>query len=195
MSQIVIEKDTVSHSQVKSKIWMGHCLQRWYKEHIGDKYALSINWYGCWSGMGLFIVLVNTELRILNINLFDLNEDYLKTAKELLEYWRCDWSKINTHCLDVNDYFPKILDHNQLFINSACEHFGRDNWLDNLPRNAFVILQATNMPHAQHINPINSLEEFAEKYKFHIRILDKAELEFDYPDKKFSRFMIFGKKR
>jgi hypothetical protein len=190
---LAIPADAFSHGQIKSKLWLAEQLAGWASAHLDASKHYELNWYGCWVGLGPFFLLRGSGIRFSNVNLFDLDRSSLASAEKILNYWHCEGAQIQQFCTDINDVKPKALTH-QLFVNTSCEHMDRDSWLRNIPPEAWILLQSTDMKHAEHISSPDSLQTFVSQQEPFIRVLESAELKFSYPDKKFSRYMLFGKK-
>ena len=47
----------------------------------------------------------------------------------------------------------------------------------------------------EHTNCSRDMAHFIEKYSHSVDILENEQIDFDYPDKKFNRFMLFGIKK
>lgn len=191
MKDLIIPRDAFSHGQIKSKLWLSECFTKWAAQHLDSSAKYELNWYGSWVGIGPFLLLSDKALKFGVINLFDLNAESLEASRLILDYWRCESIEISTRQLDVNTYIPAA-GNNQIFVNSACEHMENENWLKNLPVGSVVLLQSTDMPHVEHINGSLSLGDFANKLSSLVKVLESNEIQFNYPDKTFSRFMIFG---
>ena len=195
MNNVLLPSDALSHGQIKSKIWLSQKLNSWITEHVlkpAEDYTL--NWYGSWVGLGPFIFLTQTQLRFLDINLIDLDAASLETSRNLLEYWRCEWARLHTHNIDFNEFKP-VQQPDQFFFNTACEHELSDVWLKQIPAGSFVVLQSTDMPHPEHVNSPGNLKQFILMYEKYLNLLESDQLDFKYPDKSFSRFMLFGIKK
>ena len=195
MHDVLLPADALSHGQIKSKIWLSQRLNSWIPKHIttpADDYTL--NWYGSWVGMGPFLFLAQTQLRFLDINLIDLDATSLEKSRHLLEYWRCEWARLHTHQIDFNLFTPSDQPH-QFFFNTSCEHDPNNSWVKKIPTGSFVLLQSTDMPHPEHVNSPKDLKHFLSLYENCLKILESEQLNFKYPDKSFSRFMLFGIKK
>lgn len=195
MSALLIHSDAFAHSQVKSKLWLARHFQSWIKSEDITAGPYTLNWYGSWIGLGPFVFMTqNPQLPIKTVNLYDLNATDLEVSRKILNMWECDLVHIRTHTQDVNEVFPAH-EPNQIFINTSCEHILSNEWLARIPSGSPVILQSTNMPHIEHINCPESLNHFQQIYSAHIDIKETHELNFSYPDKTFSRFMLLGLKK
>ena len=194
MPSLSIPSDSFSHGQIKSKLWLCESFALWFKKYLSADNSYILNWYGSWVGIGPFLLLANNPKLFKKINLYDLNSADLATSKNLLDFWRCESVEINTHTADVNSILPSSEPH-QIFINTSCEHVHETQWLANIPKNTHILLQSTDMPHVEHTNCPTDMTDFAGKYAGHINILEQHFIQFNYPDKKFSRYMLFGTKK
>lgn len=192
MNDLILPRDAFSHGQIRSKLWLSEHFAVWSTKHLLDR-NYTLNWYGSWVGIGPFILLQNTKVRFNKINLFDLNSEHLEISRQVLDFWRCESIAISTKALDVNEIVPD-LQPDQLFINTSCEHINNDIWLKNIPKGSLVLLQSTNMPHPEHTNCASNLDQFVAKYGGFITLLESEQIDFNYPDKEFSRFMLLGRK-
>ena len=191
MKDLIVPRDAFSHGQIKSKLWLSECFSKWASLHLDPGAKYELNWYGSWVGIGPFLLLSGAEMQFKAINLFDLDTESLEASRLILDYWRCESIELSTCQIDVNTYLPTAKSH-QIFINSACEHMKKETWLKNLPTGSIVLLQSTDMQHPEHINCSRSIEDFVNKQSSLLKVLESAQIHFDYPDKKFSRFMLFG---
>jgi hypothetical protein len=195
MVDLILPSDAFSHGQIRSKIWLSEKLTFWLRAYDLDSHIYSLNWYGSWVGLGPFVLLTNSPLKISKMNLFDLEKKHLEASRQVLNYWACEGVEINTFNEDVNSYTHLPEEKKLIFINSACEHMQSSEWLHNIPTNSLVVLQSTNMPHPEHINCHSSLTHFTSAYSAYLNILDSDSIHFTYPDKSFVRFMILGFKK
>ena len=191
MKDLIVPRDAFSHGQIKSKIWLSESFSKWAARHLDTGVKYELNWYGSWVGIGPFLLLTGTGIQFKAINLFDLNAESLEASRLILDYWRCEAIELSTQLLDVNTHIPLATSH-QIFVNSACEHMENEAWLQNLPAGSIVLLQSTDMQHPEHINCSRTIEDFVNKQNRLVRVLESGQIQFDYPDKKFSRFMLFG---
>lgn len=191
MKDLIIPRDAFSHGQIKSKLWLSESFSKWAARHLDPSAKYELNWYGSWVGIGPFLLLTGAKIHFNAINLFDLDAESLEASRLILDYWRCEAIELSTRQIDVTTHMPTPKSY-QIFINSACEHMENENWLKNLPSGSVVLLQSTDMQHPEHINCAISLEDFVNKHGSLIHVLESGQIHFDYPDKKFSRFMLWG---
>ncbi len=194
MNDLVIPSDAFSHGQIRSKIWLSENFAVWSKKHLSPAKSFELHWYGSWVGIGPLLMLSRNELKFHKLNLFDLNPENLATSLKVLDFWRCESVEITTQTIDVNEHRPQPGPH-QIFVNSACEHMAGSSWLKNIPEGAFVLLQSTDMKHHEHINCAENAVDFINKYSPWLTVLESSQIDFNYPDKRFSRFMLFGTKK
>lgn len=193
MQNLLIPADAFSHGQIRSKTWLAEKLELWSRKHMDHWQPYILNWYGCWVGVGPFLLLMSTKLRIVKVKLVDLDQESLNSSLKMLDFWRCEGREIEVINGDVNRVVVDRGDY-QLFVNTSCEHLLENEWLARIPRDHFVLLQSTNMKHVEHVNLPENLDHFAKQYSPFLKILELEAIDFSYPDKKFSRYMLFGKK-
>jgi len=79
-----------------------------------------------------------------------------------------------------------------IVINTSCEHITQvqyDQWLENVPDRATIVLQSNNYIIDEHINCSDSLEDFIQKSKLSkIRYQGVLELP------KYDRYLLIGDK-
>lgn len=191
---LTIPKDAFSDGQIRSKLWLSHSLNLWNQKYALNQGSFSLTWYGSWVGVGPLMLLSLSDLSFSEINLLEIDKSALDTSEHLLNYWICKGLQVNRIFGDMNNFEPIGSDKPQIFVNTACEHVTGFQWLEKIPKNAFVLLQSTNMPHIEHVNCCQTLKEFKNQLSNHITILETDQLDFRYPNFEFSRFMIFGRK-
>lgn len=179
-----LHKDAFSSGQIGSKLWLCERL-----ENCFDK--IDTIWiYGGWHGLTAFLLRSRNNIQIKEIRSIDINSACESVADIINENWVYqDW-QFKAITQDCNDIVPVGVD---LIINTSTEHFDSLQWWNNIPQGTMVALQGNDMPHTDHHIHTNSLEEF--KNQFNItEILFEGIKEFVYPNWKFTRFMIIGKK-
>lgn len=189
-----IPKDAFSDGQIRSKLWLSHSLNLWAQRYFQSHSNFWLTWYGSWVGVGPFMLLSLSDIQFETVNLVEIDKNSLETSENLLQHWFFKGVQIQKIFDDMNTFKPNPIPKNQIFVNTACEHVLSHQWLDNIPKGSFLILQSTNMKHEEHINSSQTLEEFKNKMANHITILETDQLDFKYSNYEFSRFMIFGRK-
>lgn len=175
--------DSFSENQFKSKTKLVSMLQK--TEALKNQPEVII--FGSWYGSILIPALYTQSKRITSM---DLDEKILKVAKNRLFK--------NKEKLEfiTGDVFEKDLSRYHtcdLFINTSCEHMKPMKdwpyWSYAKP-GAFFAFQSNNMFHIpDHINCVNSLEEFFDQLPSNFKVLDTAEIN----DERGTRFTVVGK--
>ncbi|MEZ4872198.1 MAG: hypothetical protein R2827_08115 [Bdellovibrionales bacterium] len=77
-----------------------------------------------------------------------------------------------------------------IVINTSTEHMPHSTWWENIPPGQWVVLQNTDMRIDDHVNRVESVQEFIEKFPMS-EVLYSGELYFDYRNESsFKRFML-----
>ena len=179
-----VDKDAFSSGQISSKIWLCEELEK-------------LNWtsnltyiYGGWHGVLGFLLLSRGKFTVNKIRSLDVDSECEAVADMINENWVWqDW-KFKAFTQDCNNYEGQYGD---LIINTSTEHFTSTEWFDRIPNGTRVVLQGNNMPHDDHHITTNSVEEFIKAYPL-TEYAFKGSKEFIYPNWKFTRYMIIGKK-
>lgn len=87
---------------------------------------------------------------------------------------------------DVNNIDLSTYD---LVISTSCEHIGNNSWFNTIRPGAVVALQSTNLKWHDHVNTVDSVDEFKNQFKLDYQYAD--EMVFN---PMFTRYMIVGKK-
>jgi len=191
--------DALSWGQLKSKRWLVDELVR-TGEELRTVFVLG-GWYGTLSAM-----LFNTNMVIHYIRSFDIDEGCQPIAdavnnthvqnnwrfKAVIEdmhninydahTWSC-WSTKNNRLS-----FPTT-DRPNTIINTSCEHIENfSEWYAKMPKGKLLVLQNNNYSELEeHINCVNSVEEFAEQTPMK-NVLFSGELDVG----KYKRYMRIG---
>ncbi|NBO99863.1 MAG: hypothetical protein EBU90_07010 [Proteobacteria bacterium] len=179
---ITLDKDAFSNGQIDSKLWLCRELENLY-ESIDSVYI-----YGGWYAMTAFLLKSRERIDIKAIRSFDIDPACESIADMLNENWVYkDW-QFKAITKDCNEIKPRDVD---LIINTSTEHFESMQWWTNIAKGRHVALQGNNMLHDDHVVHTDSLDKFLSKYPLR-EILFQGTLDFNYPDKKFTRFMTIG---
>lgn len=175
-------KDAFSNGQVDSKLWLCQELEK-------------LNWsstethiYAGWYGVLAFLLLSRGQFKVDRIRSFDIDPSCEPVADMINENWVIKNWQFKAHTEDCNVYVPG---HPDLVINTSTEHFDSMQWFERLPTGTRVILQGNNMPHDDHVVYSDSLDSFINHYPLS-SIAYKGQLEFTYPNWRFTRYMIIG---
>jgi len=186
---IEVNRDAWAHGQITSKLWLCRKLERQYFGHNPVLWVL-----GGWYGLLPFLLLTREQMPIEHIRSFDIDEKATINANIVSNNYEIDSWKFRAYTQDVNtldysgeQYSSRMPD---AVINTSCEHMTSNDWWNLIPDNTFVALQSNNLDHDDAIL-VHSLEEMKEKYPL-TKIVFEGEIDFDYPDKSFTRYMIIG---
>lgn len=179
---MILDKNCFSSGQIGSKIWLCEELEKLFDkiDHI---------WiYGGWYGITAFLLKSRNNIQIKNIRSFDIDPECETTADLINENWKWrDW-EFKAVTEDCNNLVPKEVD---LIINTSTEHFDDKKWWYNIPKGSLVALQGNDMKHDDHVINFINLESFKKAFPLE-NILYSGQLEFVYPEWKFTRFMLIG---
>tara|TARA_E500000178_G_scaffold28368_1_gene25974 strand:- start:771 stop:1445 length:675 start_codon:yes stop_codon:yes gene_type:complete len=198
--------NSLNQNQYTSKDWLIEKLNEYphhFKYKTIDKkldVCLLASWYGL---LAYRLIEKFTLKKINNIDCFDFDPKAKDVAKKL-------WKKIDTDNIknakltyvkfieqDINDIEKtqnKKLKEYPLVILTSCEHLKQkdiDNIISKLGEYTLVVLQSNNYNEVnEHINCVNSLEDFANQYVSKLKNMKIYEKDFI----KYKRFMIIGTK-
>ena len=187
-------RDIFSSGQVGSKIWLCEELEK-----IVDPEGKTIWIYGGWVGLLSFLLFARSNINISFIRSFDTNVESSKFADLVNNLWEWDQWKFKAFTEDINSLNPNHPDlwsspPPNIIINTATEHISNKTWWDRVSPNVLVVLQSNNMKHPEHVEIVNSIEEFKSLYPMD-KLLYSGELSFDYGnDSSFIRYMLIGYK-
>lgn len=187
---ISLNKDSFSHGQIMSKLWMCDELEKYYTLK-GHKPKL-VFVYGGWYGILPFMMKIKNIFRETKFISFDLEEVSNALALKVNNAFVYEDTSFDVQKRNVNELKPRKSEVD-LVINTSCEHIIEDNWFKNLDDGQLVAFQSNNMKHVEHINNVKSLEEMKKKYRLS-NIFYAGEKSFDYGVLKFDRFMLIGTK-
>lgn len=179
----MINKDAFSNGQIDSKLWLCREL-----ENLQWSSKLT-QIYGGWYGITAFLLLSREKFQVDRIESYDIDPSCEQIADMINENWVIKEWKFKAHTFDCNN----ICDTPDLIINTSSEHFDSMAWFDNISPGTRVIIQGNNMPHDDHVITTDTLEEFINQYPL-TEIDYSGKLDFEYPEWKFTRFMIIGVK-
>ena len=181
---MLIDKDAFSSGQIGSKMWLCEELEKL-------QWQSSLTYiYGGWYGITAFLLLSRGKFNVNKIRSLDLDPSCQPVADMINELWVWqDW-KFKAFTQDCNNYEGQFGD---LIINTSTEHFESMEWFNRIPKGTRVVLQGNNMPHNDHYNTTNSIEQFKKAYPL-MEYAFEGSKEFVYPDWSFTRFMVIGTK-
>lgn len=185
--ELKLSRDAFAHSQIISKL---EACRAYEKNKINAK-GVSILIYGGWYGTLANMLFIRGNIDISCIRSYDIDPYATKMANALNEAWLVE-ERFQAVCGDANDVKPLKGEYTTI-INTSTEHFHKLDWWHNIPKGQQVLIQGNNLPHIDHHQTCESLEDFTELYPFY-HITKSQTLEFEYSDLKFERYLILGYK-
>ena len=198
--RIIDVLNSINENQFKSKDWLIEKLNEYphhFKYKTLDK-KIDICLLASWYGLLAYRLIDKFQLKkINNIDCFDFDPKAKSVAKKL-------WKKIDADNIkdgkltyvkfieqDINDIeqfnYPVV-------ILTSCEHLNQkdvDNIIKKLGEHTLVVLQSNNYKKInEHINCVDTKEDFANQYVSKLRNIKIYEKDFI----KYKRFMIIGTK-
>lgn len=187
--------EAFSDGQVRSKLWFCEFLEKLPIAKQPSRYIILGSWYGI---LALFL-LVRNKMQIQEMILNDMDPEALVISRKIVEKWTFtppyiqfnnqDANQLNQNLFQCPENVPLVV------VNTAVEHFSSIDWLARLPSGSHVLLQSTNMPHVTHCNLSSTLSDFKRFIEPYVHVRESDKISFDYPDKKFDRFMIYGERK
>ena len=192
--------DSLSTNQYASKDWLIEKLNQ-YPHHFKCKTLdknISVSILGSWYGLLAHMLIKKFTLKkIGHIDCVDFDPQAKTVAKRL-------WQKIDADNLK-NGYLTyvkfvekdiKEIDkfENPIVICTSCEHLDQDTIYDSISKmqeHTLVVLQSNNYKEiTQHINCVDTMDDFANQYVGKLRNMKFYEKDFI----KYKRFMVIGTK-
>ena len=165
-------RDSLSRGQLMSKLSAVKLVQPFVEK--ADAFFI-----GHWHGM--LPMLFYEHGIITSATGIELDPFWVDFSNKLNHYW--DWKS----SLGNADIFT--LPSAGVIVNTSCEHMS-DAWLDAVAPGTLVCAQSTDYQHPTHINTVNSLGEFIEKWS-NFSILDCDSSKYDV----YSRFTLIAIKK
>ena len=169
--------------QIKSKVWLIENLRHHIEFPRGYKIAI----YGGWNGV-LASLLYNSRIGISHITSVDVDP----ACEEIAFTMNKRHEMQGTFTAVTADMCEYVVEDADIVINTSCEHLTQeqyDRWLSLQPDDTLIIIQSNNyniLP--EHVNCMDSLEEFKRKSKLKLLKSDTLKLP------KYDRYMIIGYK-
>jgi len=182
-------RDAMSKGQLDSKLWLIHHLMQ-----STDKDNLNILIVGGWIGLlsKLMFGLSHSKNRINSITSLDIDpqcESFANALHFRENGWGKNKKRFNAITDDMYSFDYSSIDFD-VVINTSCEHIPNiQEWLDKIPNGKMVVLQSNNFRIPEHINCVDSIDEFKNKIKL-FKIFYSMQLKFNM----YTRYMIIGEK-
>lgn len=192
--------DSLSVYQYASKDWLIEKLNEYphhYRQKTLDK-KIDVSILGSWYGLLAYRMLEKFQLKkIGNIDCIDFDPKAKAVAKHL-------WKKIDSENLHkgqlayvkfIEQDIKDIIELNSpIVICTSCEHLDQNTIYDTISKlqeHTLVVLQSNNYREiGQHVNCVDTMENFANQYVGKLRNIKFYEKDF----MKYKRFMIIGTK-
>ena len=192
--------DSLSVNQYASKEWLIEKLNEYphhFKCRTLDK-KIDITILGSWYGLLAHLLIKNLTLKkIGTIDCIDFDPQAKTVAKRLWKKVDADNLK-NGHLAYVKFIEQDIKDlekfDNPVVICTSCEHLDQSiiyETITKMQEHTLVVLQSNNYKEiGQHVNCVDTVEDFANQYVGKLRNIKFYEKDFV----KYKRFMLIGTK-
>ena len=173
--------DSYSFNQFKSKeVLINHIK----KLNILNKES-NISILGSWYGS----ILIPAFKNVKSITLIDLDDKVIRIAKQRLfnHYTNTDFITADVFNLGKHSY---RIEKSNLIINTSCEHMRPMKELKTLKNSkSYFAFQSNNMSYIKdHVNCVNSIEEFKKQMPENSKILIEDHIK----DDRGTRFLLIG---
>jgi hypothetical protein len=192
--------DSLNANQHASKDWLVEKLNEYphyYKDRTLDK-RIDISILGSWYGLLAYRLLEKfTVKKIGNIDCIDFDPKAKDVAKRLWQ--KTDADNLKNGQLAYVKFIEQDIMHikeinSHVVICTSCEHLAQDTINDTigkLEEHTLVVLQSNNYKEiGQHINCVDTVEDFANQYVGKLKNIKFYEKDFV----KYKRFMVIGTK-
>ena len=185
-SLINFDTDSFSHGQVVSKLWLCNTLESFIPENA--RVAIVGSWYNVLA----FMMLTRNEDRYQEILGIDINPDVASIANKVCNAWAIGTNpKVKNQSCDASNY---DLSQYDVVINCSVEHMS-DDWYGMIKKGTLVCIQSSDVTNPDYpwliSNPNQNIETLIKKYPLS-RILFSNDLEINYSDWGYKRFMLIG---
>jgi spermidine synthase len=168
--------------QVHSKQWLIEHLEEFQREYWGN-----IVIYGGWNGV-LASLIFNSRINVGRITSVDIDPACEEIANTMNKTYEMR-GKFRAVTADMVDYVRSA----DVVINTSCEHITQeqyDQWLDNQPNDALIVLQGNNyFDLEEHVRCAKDIDDFTKQCNI------KPFFRGTHEHPKYNRFMIIGKKK
>jgi hypothetical protein len=172
-------RDMFSRGQLLSKFWL---VEELYKVHriFDDKIIIVGSWFGT---LGYFL---RTKFVDVQVTCLDIDPRCAKFLDRLVPEYQPNRVQGVTGDMYTYDYSQDIV------INTSCEHMPDvRSWLKKVPQGTLIALQSSNFKGLkEHMNCVNSVEEFKNQVGDEVNILYTGEWKFSM----YTRYMVIGRK-
>ena len=182
-------KNSFSHGQIQSKIWLCEQLE----PHL-TKNKINAAILGSWYNILGFMLLTRNQSKFNLITGIDIDQTTKPISDMITNAWQCmSDQKIANIIADANSYNLSSFD---VIINCSPEHMESNDWFHNIPMGKLVCIQTSDVDSMSDewlvCNPNRILSEFVEKYPLS-EYYSVGLKEISYEEWSYHRFMIIGK--
>lgn len=181
--------DAFSSSQYISKLWLAQTIERILPDYLERPEGYKIWILAGWYGITNLILRTRNNLKISEVRSWDIDPTCEKIADSINETWVWQEWQFKARTIDINDL--EYDNKPDLIINTSIEHMEANQWFDRIPQGTLVALQGSNLPHDDHTNVFNSVQEMMDRY-YLSEYLYEGTKYFEYDDHGFYRYMIVG---
>jgi len=180
--------DSLSYTQFESKF---RIIEMLYNTGLISKNS-EITVFGCWFNS---ILAATLHKDVKSITGYDLDKNVINTAKKIFK----NQQNVHFYIMDIFKNFNDVTSNSNLLINTSCEHMPPMNtwpFWHRIKKNTYFLFQSHNLTHIEdHINCVNSIEEFKNQMPKKCKILHTDILEETMRDEKNGkRFTLIGQK-
>lgn len=174
--------DSYSENQFKSKEVLINHIKKLNILNNESNISILGSWYGS--------ILIPAFKNVKSITLIDLDDKVIRIAKQRLfnHYTNTDFITADVFNLGKHSY---RVEKSNLIINTSCEHMRPMKELKTLKNSkSYFAFQSNNMSYIKdHINCVNSIEEFKKQMPNNCKILIEDHIK----DSRGTRFLLIGK--
>jgi len=173
--------DSYSSNQFKSKEVLINHIKKLNILNNESNISILGSWYGS--------ILIPAFKNVKSITLIDLDDKVIRIAKQRLfnHYTNTDFITADVFNLGKHSY---RVEKSNLIINTSCEHMRPMNELKTLKNSkSYFAFQSNNMSYIKdHVNCVNSIEEFKKQMPENSKILIEDHIK----DDRGTRFLLIG---
>jgi hypothetical protein len=173
--------DSYSSNQFKSKEVLINHIKKLNILNNESNISILGSWYGS--------ILIPAFKNVKSITLIDLDDKVIRIAKQRLfnHYTNTDFITADVFNLGKHSY---RIEKSNLIINTSCEHMRPMKELKTLKNSkSYFAFQSNNMSYIKdHVNCVNSIEEFKKQMPENSKILIEDHIK----DDRGTRFLLIG---
>lgn len=142
-------RDSLSDGQLYSKMQVVKLMLE--LNIYSNKCLFLAHWHG-------FLPMLLRNFNLIQIGRgYEKDKSWVEFSNQMNSDW--DWKSFHTDILQLDYSRMNGFEDFDLLINTSCEHMNPE-WIKQVPEGKKMILQSTDYRHAEHVNSVNSIEEF-----------------------------------